>query len=386
MRIDALKFCSLTLAALLAAGPGWGQAAPAAPAPPQPPAPPAAPAVPRIADGDQVSIGRDRTVAKGEVVDGDIAHLGGDLRVAGTVRGDVGLVGGDLVLEPGGVITGDVGVAGGDAVLGEGSEIQGELAVKGGEIRNQGGRVAGEMRTEGGEAPVARASTEPRAEAREESWFAPIGRALGGIVSTVAVGLVLAGVGAALIFYGLPYLQTVSDTVRVSTLRSAGVGLAATFLIIPAYVVLLVMLAVSIVGIPLIIVAAPLYPLAVIAAISLGLLAAAHAIGERTAEQRDPLDLRFRNSYAYLFSGIGLLLAPIAGSFLLGMTGFLGFASVLLAILAGAAIWAATTVGLGAVILSRAGTRRLFAERFEMPQWQPDPLLDEDPLAADRRA
>ena len=385
MRTDPSMLRIAFTAAFLAVSSAAAQApaAPAAPAPPAPPAAPAPPTPPRMVEGDKVWLGKDRTVAKGVVIDGDIAHVGGDLRVEGEVRGDVGVIGGDLELASGAVIGGDVGVAGGDVTLREGSLIRGEVAVKGGEIRNNGGRVLGEMHAEDGEAvvaPVARA--ERRAEARrDESWFAPIGRALAGIFSTLGVALVLAGAGAALVFYGLPYLRTVSDTARVSTLRAGGVGLAATFLIIPAYLVLLVLLAVSIIGIPLLIVAVPLYPLAVVLAIGFGLIAAAHAIGERTIEQRNGSDIRYHNAYAYVFAGIAILLAPVMAAHLVGMTGFLGFVSVLLGVAAGVAIWAAATIGLGAVILSRAGTRRLFAERFDATPYDPDPLFDHEPTS-----
>src|SRR5690606_27647394 len=130
--------------------------------------------------------------------------------------------------------------------------------------------------------------------------------------------------------YGRPYLETVSDTVRSNTLRAGVVGLAATFLIVPAFVVLIVALAVSIIGIPLLLVAVPAYPLAVAAAMVMGLLAAAHAIGERTAEQtRGPLELRFSNSYAYLFTGLGMMMAPLLAAHLIRMTGFLGFIGTL---------------------------------------------------------
>lgn len=381
MRTEISMLRVLVFGTLLAAG----SAAAQAPSPPEPPAAPTHP--PTRVEGDKISLGRNVTVPKGEIRDGDIVHVGGNLRVEGQVRGDVAVGGGNLIMESGGVIDGDAAVVGGNAVLNEGSLIRGEVVAKGGKIVNHGGRVAGEMRTEEGyTGPSAAAVREQRRERAQQPWYRPITRGVAGIVSTLAIGLVLAGVGAGLIFYGRPYLQTVSDTIRVSTLRSAAVGLAATFLVIPAYLVLLVVLAVSLVGIPLIIVAAPLYPVAVVLAIGFGLIAAAHAIGERTAEQRTPTDIRYRNAYAYLFAGVGLLIAPMLVGYLVGMTGFLGFVRVLLLILGWAAVGAAATVGLGAVVLSRAGTRRFFAERFDETLFEPDPLLDNEPAGLGRHA
>jgi hypothetical protein len=277
--------------------------------------------------------------------------------------------------------------------------------VTGGEILDHGGKIRGEMRivdradealagrgagAREGLAAAAAArgqAAEARADAREavraashdeHSWFGPIRRGLSGFISTVALGIVLAGIGSALIFYGRPYLETVSDTIRTSSVRSGAVGIAAGFLVIPAFVVLLVALAVSIVGIPLLLVAAPVYPLAVAAAVAMGLLAASHAIGERTADQRrESFDLRYRNSYSYLFTGLGMLITPLLAAHLLHMTGFLGFLGTMLEIVTWMAIWLAATVGFGAVILSRAGTRRTFVAPSMDSVYEPDPLFDE---------
>ncbi|HEX2093022.1 MAG TPA: polymer-forming cytoskeletal protein [Longimicrobiaceae bacterium] len=314
------------------------------------------------AEGVSVLTG-DHTVAKGEVVEGDMVVVGGDLRVEGEIRGDAVVTGGNLEMREGGTVRGDA-------------------VVTGGKLLDLGGRVLGEMRSIAGgpHPPVPPHAPEPPAPPiaavhGPSSLFVPIGRGIAGIFSTLAFGLVLAGVGAGLIFYGLPYLRTVSDTVRTQTGRSAAVGLAATFLIIPAFILLVVALAVSIIGIPLLLVAVPLYPLAVAAAFGFGLIAVAHVIGERTAEQRGGFDLRHRNAYSYVFFGIALLLAPLAAAHLIGMVGFLDWVGTLLRVMTGMVLWAAATVGMGAVVLTRAGTRPPF-----IPSSSYDPVLEEDPL------
>ena len=300
-----------------------------------------------------------------------------------------------------GEISGDAVVVGGDLILAESGLVLGDAVVTGGEILQHGGRVRGELRMMAAneddiaesieevivapaapEAPIVVPARPARVEwegHRGHSWFHPIQRGFAGILSTLALGLVLAGAGALLIFYGQRYLETASDTTRNSTLRSGGVSMAAFFLVIPAFVVLVVALAVSILGIPLLLVAVPLYPLAVAAAVAFGLLASAHALGERTAEQRrEVYDMRYRNSYAYLFTGLGMLLTPLLAADLIGMTGFLGFIGVLLKVVTWVAIWAAATVGFGAVILSRFGTQRSFIPTpAGEPTIEPDPLFDE---------
>lgn len=306
----------------------------------------------------------DHVVEAGEVVEGDMVVVGGDLRVEGEILGNAVVTGGDLLME-------------------EGGKVLGDAVVTGGELIDHGGRILGEMRTLSGMphavqvAPAAPRAPRRPAEARfGSSWFREIGEGIAGVFSTLAFGLVLAGMGAGLVFYGLPYLRTVSETVRNNTGRSAAVGLAASFLVIPAFILLIVALAISIIGIPLLLVAVPLYPLLVVAAFGFGLLAVAHGIGEYTSEQRGGFEFRHRNAYAYVFFGIALLLAPILAGHMIGMVGFLDWVAMLLQVAGGMVLWVAATVGMGAVILSRAGTRRDFASRDP----DPDPLLDQDPL------
>jgi hypothetical protein len=71
-------------------------------------------------------------VTAGVVRAGDLAVVGGPLRVAGRVEGDVAMVGGDVVVEPGGEITGSVVVVGGQVrVSGEGT-VGGTVTAYGG--------------------------------------------------------------------------------------------------------------------------------------------------------------------------------------------------------------------------------------------------------------
>jgi hypothetical protein len=376
MRTDTWKFFSRPLLALTLAVGLTGAVVTTAAAqadtlerPPQPTPEAAAPAEfdepadrgAEVAEGDdRISIlGGSRTIEEGESVR-DVLVIGGNLRVRGEVRGDAVVVGGNLHLY-------------------ETGRIRGDVVVAGGRFRNHGGQVSGEMRTVDRVPGVATTTArEARQERRTHSPFGPISRGFAGVISTLAFLIVLGAVGAVLVFYGHRYLETVSDTLRASTMRSGAVGLAAVFLVFPAFVVLLVALAVSIVGIPLLLVAIPLYPLAIAAATLFGLLAAAYAIGERTAEQRKLYDLRHRNAYAYLGFGLLVLFGPVLMAHLIGMTPFLGWLGSLIKFFAYALIWVVMTAGFGAVILSRAGTRRTFARGLAAPDR--DTILDEDPF------
>ena len=313
-----------------------------------------------------------QVVPRGEVVEGDLVVHDGDLRIEGEVRGNVVVTGGDLSIGREGAVLGDAKVIGGS-------------------LNNDGGRVMGEMltiRDEGPRRPRAAAPPSlpegPRhaqASRSRDGWFGRIAETISDLFATIMLALVVAGIGAALVFYGLPKLRTVSETLRSSTGRAAAVGVAATVLILPVFALGVLALTISIVGIPLLLVAVPLYPVLVMAAFAFGLFASLHAIGEKTVEQRSELGYRHRNAYSYLFIGTGILAAPLLLAAVADMVPFLEWLSVLLRILSVVAVWAVATVGLGAVILSRAGTQKVFVPRDFDPVLDEDPLFDSEPVA-----
>jgi hypothetical protein len=363
MRIEMLKLPALAL--VLAAAPA-GLAAQDTLAPPA-----AAPAEAPEAAGSRIGLSG-LTVPVGQVVEGDVVAPFGDVRVDGEVKGDVTVGKGDLIVGPNAVIHGDAVVNGGGRLL------------------NQGGRIHGEMRINGGEEPAAAAEARPGVEHAMgirggRSWLGSFGEGVQGLISTLVFGLILAGIGSALIFYALPQLERVSYVVRSGTLRAGGVGLAANFLSLPAFVVGMVALAVTIVGIPLILLYIPLFWVAVMAAAAFGIVAVAHAIGERTAERGGSYESSKRNAYSYTYTGLAVLLAPQLVAHLLEMTVFLGWLGDLLQLLGGLLLWAAATVGFGAVFLTRAGTRTGWPwkpARGYDPLFDGDSFLDEAPRGA----
>lgn len=189
--------------------------------------------------------------------------------------------------------------------------------------------------------------------------FFRIWRGIEGVISVLLTGAVLFGIGFATIFFGgRRYIEGVADTARISTTRSLLVGLAAMFLVVPAYVLGMIALAISIVGIPALLLWIPLFPVAVVLAGVLGYLGVAHAAGEALAERQFSGTDWFRrgNSYYFLLSGLGLLLSLFIASRIVSMTGIDFFTGMLVGI--GAVVtWAAVSIGLGAVLLSRAGSR-----------------------------
>lgn len=318
--------------------------------------------------GDLVTVG-DAAVAADEVIDGRVVVMRGDLRVAGRVTEDVTVAGGNLVLEPGAVVEGDVEVK--DGSVRNAGTIRGDAEVWGGSmVSPAGGRVLGETRVSvGSELDAVRGLDDDRtrdtgAAARQHirhGIFSRLGDGFAGLAQLLGFALLLAGAGAAAVFYALPRLRRMSDAVRQHPLPSGLAGLAAAVLALPVYVVVMVVLAVTLIGLPLLLVVGPLYPLAVVAAGALGLLAVAHAVGEHVAERRGSTDPRQRNAYTYVFTGLALLLAPLAGAHLLQTMAVLGAVGDVLELLAYLLVWGASLLGTGAVLLTRAGGRRAFS-------------------------
>jgi hypothetical protein len=196
------------------------------------------------------------------------------------------------------------------------------------------------------------------------SWAGPfryIWQGISGIIATLVAFAILFALSIGVVFFGgRPYLEAVSDAARRQTTRSWVVGLAASFLVVPAFVLGILVLTISIVGIPVLLVFVPLFPVAVILGALFGYLGVAHGAGEALAERRLYGGEWFRrgNSYYFLMTGLGMLMALFLASHVVAMAGpWLGFLRGLLRFLAVVTTWFAFTTGLGAVLLTRGGRR-----------------------------
>jgi hypothetical protein len=222
-------------------------------------------------------------------------------------------------------------------------------------------------------------------EARGGNWFTrgPLRHVFAGIgglfKSAILYGVLFAISFVAIFFGGRRYIEGVADTARAATGRSLLVGLAASFLVIPVFILGILALAISIVGIPALLAWVPLFPVAVGLALVLGYIAVAHGAGEALAERRFYLSDWFQrgNSYYFLISGFGLLLAPFIVMNVVRMAGpWLGFLYGICVAVGVIGTWAALSIGLGAVLISRAGTRPL------RPLSSPEPEIYAEPTSA----
>lgn len=199
---------------------------------------------------------------------------------------------------------------------------------------------------------------------RGPDWLAPIRhvvRGITGIFGTIITYAVIFGLGFVTIMLGgRKYIEGVADTVRGGMGRAFLVGLAGSFLLIPVWILGGIALAVSIVGIPALLIWIPLFPIAALLGVALGFLGVAHATGENWAErQYTGTDWYTRaNSYYFLGAGLALLSALFIAANVITMAGpWLRFIHNILTFLGVVITWGACTVGLGAVLISRGGTR-----------------------------
>jgi hypothetical protein len=186
---------------------------------------------------------------------------------------------------------------------------------------------------------------------------------LGRIFSTLITYAVLFAIAFGVIMFGgRKYIEGVGDTARQAPARSLLVGLAAAFLLVPVFILGILALIISIVGIPAVLLWAPGFPVAVVLACLLGYLGVAHAAGEAVAERRYYVTDWFQrgNSYYFLLSGLGVLLAFFLAASVVHMAGrWLSVISGMLTFLGVVTTAAAVLIGFGATLISRGGTRPL---------------------------
>ena len=294
---------------------------------------------------DGVTIGP-HTIPAGTTARGTVVATG-PIVIAGRVDGSVVSLSGDVTVAKGGVVTGDALAVGG-RVIAEGT-------------------VEGEMR---GVSSLP-ATMEPVAAVVARTPIQRTYDAMRLVAGTFGVLLIVA-VGV-LLFAG-PNLDEVVATLERRFGRAFWVGLLGQLLILPALVVLVVTLAVSVIGILLIPFAIVAYAIAVAGLITLGFLAVARLVGGAVRSSVRDTTPRSR-ALAALAVGIAVFFSlwMIAAAL-----SWAPLASTAIRAAALAATWAALTLGLGSAILSRAGTHRKLAtgtRPVELASWQtPTPL------------
>ncbi len=241
---------------------------------PEPPAPPDTPEAPPaehvVRTGDLTRVGSDIHIEKDEVVNGDVTAMRGDVTVDGTVNGSVVSFGGDVILNSTARVEGDVVCIGGQLREEPGAYVSGER------VTALGGR---------------------RAELERRLRHARGGRGL--LVPETMEAVDLAGtLLRGLIALGLTWLIAWLFQGRISAglevLRrqpglSLGIGALVHALFIPSVIALalvVVLLCITIIGIPLALAALLGYGLFFVVFWLFGLTVGAAFIGQRIVARR----------------------------------------------------------------------------------------------------
>jgi hypothetical protein len=167
--------------------------------------------------------------------------------------------------------------------------------------------------------------------------------------------MVLAAIGLGVVLFARANVETVAERIRDDFSRSFFVGLLGQVALFPALVLSILALAVTLVGIFLIPFAIVAFFLATAGALALGFLAMSFVTGESAMRRREVSPTYGPPpTLLYMFVGLSLYFAlwALASAFI-----WAGVVGGLLRLVATAVTWAAVTVGFGATVLSRGGTR-----------------------------
>jgi hypothetical protein len=292
---------------------------------------------------DVVKTGRDIVVEEYEAVDGDVVALGGDVTVKGTVTGNAIAVGGDVFVKSTGVIEGDAVSIGGEVERETGAVIKGE-------------RVGVNFLPKKFFRPSPSVGIHPSTFLKFPPFFGGFqGLALVARIIKIMLFLFL---GIVVISIVPKSVTKVKDKIRQDFLKSALVGFAAEILILPVFILLIV----TVIGIP---VALLVEPLLILAALILGYTGVSYFVGEKL---REGTNLKPDTPMMTLVIGILVMESVLLLARVVGIFGHFIFPLSWILTFIGWVIWyVAITVGFGACILTRLGTRPKEVKLVETP-------------------
>ncbi|HEY2374474.1 MAG TPA: hypothetical protein VGH98_00745 [Gemmatimonadaceae bacterium] len=281
----------------------------------------------RFPPADSFTVGP-RAITQTAPASGRIAIADGSLDVSGRVDGSAYVLNGDIVVHSGGVITGDAVSIGGRVLI-------------------DGGQIDGERVT------LSAAPTEP-VRAAQQSVPLTTWQSIKLVLGWFAV-LVIIGLGV--LIFAEPHMDGVVEAMEGSFAKAFWLGVLGEIMALPVLALLVVGLILTLLGILLVPFAIVAYGIALAGLLALGFLAVARLTGSFWARSdatssNTPRGANLRALFIglVLYMGLWLLAAlftwqPVAGAILRGI--------------ALAVSWVAVTVGLGAALLSRAGTKHL---------------------------
>lgn len=271
---------------------------------------------------EEFSVGN-RVIPVGTTVNTSVGIVDGSLDVFGSISGTTLVIDGNLRLHPGAQIIGDA------------------LAVRG-RVINQGGSVTGEARSL---RTLAVAGKDKNVGPPHTTWWA--------LKLTLGWFAVLMIIGVGVMIFAEANLDGVVMALERGIGRAFLAGVLGQIAALPALLVLCVALALTIIGILLIPFAIVAYVIAIAGLVTLGFLAVARLSGIPAVRAREltPRGVSLRAMFIGLIGYLGLWVIAAAFTWHPMVGGVLRVIALIIS-------WVAATAGLGATLLSRAGTRR----------------------------
>jgi hypothetical protein len=287
--------------------------------------------------GARVRVGGGVEVKEGDVAGDAVVAILGSVRVEGRVEGDVVAVAGGVYLGPHAYVRGDVVAVGGAIERAPGARVFGELN----EVRIGFPAIGPWVRLH----PL-----------RDWSWFGRQ-RLFGEpemLFASVMRMTVLGLLAAMFVAISTKSVRRITSAVEAEPWRAGFAGLAAQIFFIPVFVLTVLLLAVSIIGIPLLLLV-PFALLLGVCALVIGFAATSCAVGRAVGRWAGNRTL---SPLAALVVGLAVVWAL---TFLARLGGLMGgpvravFSIVLAAgVIIEYVVW---TIGLGGVLLTRFGRR-----------------------------
>ncbi len=265
----------------------------------------------------QVNTG-DFTIPAGTTTSGSVMAIRGDLNVYGNVDGAATAILGDVIVHDGG-------------------RVRGGAVALGGHVRNEGGSILGVIKDVG--------ATHNRSTV---SFGGRPRTTLGSLAAAFLWLVVLLLVGTFVLFFLRDYFTRAVEVITNETGRSLLTGVLGGLASIPALVALVVVMAITIIGVVFIPIGVAAFLIALSGIAILGFLAVAHVTGiaiagKRNAETPAGQELQFLYTGIIAFSALWIIAAAFTWFPILGS---------ILRMLAFSVTFVAVATGFGAVILS----------------------------------
>ena len=265
----------------------------------------------------QVNTG-DLTIPAGSTTSGSVMAIRGDLNVYGNVDGAATAILGDVIVH-------------------EGGRVRGGAVALGGHVRNEGGSILGVIKDVG--------ATHNRSTV---SFGGRPRTTLGSLAAAFLWLVVLLLVGTFVLFFLRDYFTRAVEVITNETGRSLLTGVLGGLASIPALVTLVVLMAITIIGVVFIPIGVAAFLIALSGIAILGFLAVAHVTGiaiagKRNAETPAGQELQFLYTGIIAFSALWIIAAAFTWFPILGS---------ILRMLAFSVTFVAVATGFGAVILS----------------------------------